>query len=421
MKFRSKNMHYIFHREYFDGLELLRDTPEQSRIVEERNRAVFAFSFPHADLFAGMRELKNFHAFSLVTTYPGLLIGIGNPHDAKLEGAVKLGFSLDYVTGLPYIPGSSLKGMLRSRFPGKYTGEEKTEREILLGAYLKRADLDAGKLETEIFDGGDIFLGVFPTDWPGDGMLSSEYITPHQEFQDPNPISMMKIRPNVCFTFGFLLSDGAQIDAAQKCDLFRMLVMEAGIGAKTNVGFGRLVQTQARPAKNRIGYDPVQYERMNQLMKQRTQRSAPPHTPAQSSRAPQIRAPQQTRSPQDHRTAQQSRPAQDHRTAQQSRPARAVLGKCPNCGADIVSGNRFPSCTGNCGFRPGRPRGYRKTVTDREYRKLLNGETVLMRGFESQYGDYDALVRLKGVQPPQTDRNTGQTVCYGDYQVERQL
>lgn len=79
---------------------------------------MFSFAFPKADLFAGLRGLPDFHAFQLVTTYPGLLIGMGNPHDAKLDAAVKLGFSFDYVTGLPYLPGSSLKGICVPAFRG---------------------------------------------------------------------------------------------------------------------------------------------------------------------------------------------------------------------------------------------------------------------------------------------------------------
>ena len=393
MKFPSKNMHYVFHREYFDGLELLRENGAPTRTVEERNQAVFSFAFPKADLFAGLRELPNFRSFELVTTYPGLLVGTGNPHDAKLEAAIKLGFSFDYVTGLPYLPGSSLKGMLRSRFPGKYGGEDKTDREILIGAYLGRDDIDAEALETEIFTGNDTFLGAFPTDWP-DGMLSMEYITPHKDFQDPVPISLLKIKPNVCFEFGFLLSNG-MVSATEKCGLFRELVMESGIGAKTNVGYGRLVKPEGRPKRNRIGYDPARYAEMNRLIKAR---AAAGNRPVQRSAAPGKRPPQQ------------------------GRPQRAILGKCPNCGADIVGGNKFPSCAGNCGFRPGRPRGYRKPVTDDEYRKLLNGETVLMHGFEDNWGNaYSALVRFKGVQAPQSDRNTGESVRYGDYQIERQL
>ena len=103
-------------------------------------------------------------------------------------------------------------------------------------------------------------------------MLSMEYITPHKEFQAPVPISLLKIRPNVCFKFGFLLSDGT-VSAAQKRGLFWELVM-AGVGAKTNVGFGRMVKPEERPQRNRIGYDPARYNYMNALMKESAQRNA---------------------------------------------------------------------------------------------------------------------------------------------------
>ena len=393
MKFQSKNMHYVFHREYFDGLELM---SKDAQDVGERNQAVFTFAFPKADLFAGLRDMPNFYAFQLVTTYPGLLIGTGNPHDAKLDAAIKLGFSFDYVTGLPCLLGSSLKGLLRSRFPGKYSGEEKADREILIGAYLGRDDINADALETEIFNGGDIFLGAFPVDWPRDGMLSMEYITPHKDFQDPVPISLLKVKPNVCFEFAFLLSDGT-ITAAQKCGLFRELTMEAGVGAKTNVGFGRMVKPEARPQKNRIGYDPARYEEMNRILKARAQQNRP--------------------SPKPSRPKQQAAPLKPD-----SRPARNVFGTCPKCGADIVPGDRFPRCAGNCGFRPGRPNGYQNFVTEDEYRRLFHGEKILMRGFKSaKYGDFDALVSLKGYQDAKIDARTGKPVYWGAYEVERQF
>ena len=87
-----------------------------------------------------------------------------------------------------------------------------------------------------------------------------------------------------------------------------------------------------------------------------------------------------------------------------------------------MSGNKFPSCANNCGFRPGTPRGYRKPVTEDEYRKLFQGETVLMRGFTDNWGGvYDALVRLTGFQDAKTDARTGQPVYWGRYQIERQI
>ena len=133
MKFESKNMNYIFNVEYFKDIENLLE--EQKRIKQEdtedttvideirqRNKEIEKFVFPGNILLdANLNNAVDgwhYQSFTLKTEYPGLLIGAGYPHDAKLDEAIKCGFTFDYVTGIPYIPGSSLKGMLRSFFPG---------------------------------------------------------------------------------------------------------------------------------------------------------------------------------------------------------------------------------------------------------------------------------------------------------------
>ncbi|MBK8110496.1 MAG: hypothetical protein IPK46_09285 [Saprospiraceae bacterium] len=79
-------------------------------------------------------DLKAPHNIPLQTTYPGLLIGSGYTHefdfpeeDDKKE-AFKIGFFFDHITGLPCIPGHSVKGVLRSAFPNhekeKYVKEK---------------------------------------------------------------------------------------------------------------------------------------------------------------------------------------------------------------------------------------------------------------------------------------------------------
>jgi CRISPR-associated protein Cmr6 len=77
---------------------------------------------------------KEYQGFLLKTTYPGLLIGSGYIHEAvgndksKTE-AFKIGFFFDHITGMPYIPGSSVKGVLRSAFPLKDKKKEKYKKE----------------------------------------------------------------------------------------------------------------------------------------------------------------------------------------------------------------------------------------------------------------------------------------------------
>lgn len=256
MGYRSKNMNYIFHVEYFDGLELVSadissDNAEmQKQQVAQKNALLCDFAFDNAGLFFSLKEMQGYQDFALYTQYPGLLIGTGNPHAISEAGAVKLGFSFDYVSGVPYIPGSSLKGMLRSMFPGdkkKNSGEYAEMIREMLG---KDASFDVDSLKTDIFEGNkDVFLGAFAFPDAGNNQfLEMEYITSHKEkFKNPIPISLIKVRPDIAFRFSFLLTDyvnaeGVQVTASEKLELFRQLILLAGIGAKTNVGYGKFAE-----------------------------------------------------------------------------------------------------------------------------------------------------------------------------------
>ncbi len=102
--------------------------------------------------------------FDVVTTYPGLLIGTGYTHEKKNdEDAFKIGFFFDYTSGMPIIPGSSVKGLLRSAFPQRVIIPKKVttnqiEKENWIKEILKNKcgiteDVDVDELEREIFDG----------------------------------------------------------------------------------------------------------------------------------------------------------------------------------------------------------------------------------------------------------------------------
>ena len=77
--------------------------------------------------------------------------------------------------------------------------------------------------------------------------MQMEFITPHTagKFKNPNPISQIKVRPNVKFEFCFVLTDyvpedgSRPVTAKDKLALFKTLILDMGIGAKTHVGFGR--------------------------------------------------------------------------------------------------------------------------------------------------------------------------------------
>jgi CRISPR-associated protein Cmr6 len=224
------------------------------------------------------------NSFDLTTTYPGLLCGVGYSHGISSEADYKVGFYFDHTTGLPVIPGSSVKGVLRSAFPGFVkavddkmpTMEEKKERydffRWLIGEVNRKTeagiqalnDEQFDQLEAFIFEGKDSegnqisyyerdrFFDAYPVKSLGhDGcFLKNDYITPHinrenpelSPFSSPTPLQFLKVLPKVKFCFQFRLMDGGGLTAKQKEQLFKEILCFMGVGAKTNVGYGQFAE-----------------------------------------------------------------------------------------------------------------------------------------------------------------------------------
>lgn len=262
-------------------------------IFKKKNEQLFGAVFPKESQFS---YPSAFNVIELKTTYPGLLLGSGIAHGSGLLGEMKLGFFLDYTTGLPVIPGSSVKGVLRSAFPQGYCkaakkeGTKEEEKTILeakaaqtieyLKYYLeeitkKSWDKEAvDALETFLFgsyktgksdsamSGRPVFHDAVPLNADRvsingkntENYLGDDYITPHNKgkgnipaaLRNPIPIAFLKVLPGVAFRFQFVLSDfkheegNFKLTKKQIEQLFRHILLDFGIGAKTNVGYGRL-------------------------------------------------------------------------------------------------------------------------------------------------------------------------------------
>lgn len=197
--------------------------------------------------------------FLLETVYPGLATGTGMIHETGVKGEFKLGFQFDYTTGLPYLPGSSVKGLLRSMFPGSSSEKDseklrlyQTERKEYLQTLLcdvlswcrnTETDTKLAQLEESIFCSGDIFLDAFVERTGKDRLLGFDYITSHKNaFKNPTPVQFIKIMPGVTFRFGFIMRAEPELELsiARKLNLFQTILCDIGIGAKTNVGYGQL-------------------------------------------------------------------------------------------------------------------------------------------------------------------------------------
>lgn len=204
------------------------------------------------------------NSFLLKTTYPGLLVGTGYEHETGENGEFKIGFFFDYATGLPVIPGSSVKGALRSLFPRPFDREVIQKNKL---AYLSKVLQQTCRLtgitlkslkalELEVFEGlvedknlslykRDLFLDavVARENNPQQPLLGEDFITPHKEVtQNPIPLMMLKVQPEKAFRFSFDLKDSKvlpELTADCKQQFFKRLILDWGLGAKTNVGYGQ--------------------------------------------------------------------------------------------------------------------------------------------------------------------------------------
>jgi len=228
---------------------------------------------------SGKDEIK------LVTTYPGLIMGTGYSHETGNDGEFKIGLHFDFSYGIPVLPGSSIKGILRSAFPqfkpdpknnGKRNKAE-TDTEIknekaryigqrLLGWKEEEENLfdRVHELEQHIFEGldliessennpvyhstykRDVFFDAFPIavlSGEKQLFLGTDAITPHRDgpLKNPTPLPFLKILPGVLIRFGFNLAatEFHSVTADQRKKLYEKILMDFGTGAKTNVGYGQ--------------------------------------------------------------------------------------------------------------------------------------------------------------------------------------
>ena len=259
------NLGLLFSRRYYDGVTETEIANEN--YFKQRNKNLIAqgrqcnYSSILNTLNTAFKD-EPCQTFELTTVYPGLIAGIGLVHGAGLKSEAKLGLAFDHSTGLPYLPASSVKGVLRSMFPYCVDNKAKPKDEQrsrficdALSMVLNETDLD--ELTLDIFGseqddrenhvmGRDIFFDAMPVRAKS-GLFGLDFITPHTggEFADPNPIQFMRVMPDVTYRFMFRLHDtvlrsGATVTVEQKKELFRAILTTIGIGAKTNVGYGQL-------------------------------------------------------------------------------------------------------------------------------------------------------------------------------------
>ena len=238
---KTSNINWLFYKDYFrdeNGNHLFRGGKETEDLISHKTENILN------QKLVKLSPLPLKQYLDLTTTYPGLLIGSGYQHEiGGVNGEFQLGFFFDYTTGMPVVSGSSVKGVLRSAFK---------HQDYILDLLDLDKEIDIEKLEVEIFDRQkDRFFDAFiiKSDNQNETFLDDDYITPHsEEFKDPLPLRFLKVSPNVTFRFYFDLKDGI-ITKEEKLLLFDKILQDLGVGAKTNVGYGKLIGDNEKKLK----------------------------------------------------------------------------------------------------------------------------------------------------------------------------
>lgn len=268
-----KNISKTYYKDYFlttdENHAIILASPEQIK-AKNRNLLELDGNMYLSEISDSISLDKNLspvnNRFSMEVVYPGLITGVGLDHEAGIEGEFKLGIHLDYTTGLPVIYGSSIKGVLRNAFnidnlfdvlsellPAKKEQIQKLENIFRVKKMTEWDRIIFGDNETEdrnnisIYNRDIFFDAVLKNANHKNRILASDSITPHKNnpLKDPIPLTFIRIASGCKIEFRFRLvdykeDDKLMIKAEDKKDLFRLILSAFGIGAKTNVGYGRL-------------------------------------------------------------------------------------------------------------------------------------------------------------------------------------
>jgi CRISPR-associated protein Cmr6 len=212
-----------------------------------------------------------------------LVIGLGLPHP------IETGFLFDRMTGCPYLPGSSVKGLLRAAARGVRDGDLEGDR-----AFWTDAEIDR-HFGPEI--GGDAtpqtgaltLFDAFPTAWPD---LEVDVLTPHYgkhyrqegppaDWDKPVPVMFLAIKAGT--PFRFYVAGAGELE--QISSLLTKGLEWLGIGAKKSAGYG-IFQAE-KPAPRRAEPARVAVERVGPRTPARAE--PPPVAPKRSeSRWPNV-------------------------------------------------------------------------------------------------------------------------------------
>lgn len=159
-----------------------------------------------------------------------------------LAHPVENGFRWHHTLGVPCLPGSSVKGMMR-HWVIDWRGEEEDALRLF------------GNNEDEQMGAGDLlFFDALPTEPP---RLTVDVMTPHYgpwyqkgpqgdevpaDWHSPPPIPFLVVEAGAEFEFALAPRPGREVKLDQAAAWLKEALQQIGAGAKTAVGYGRFTE-----------------------------------------------------------------------------------------------------------------------------------------------------------------------------------
>ncbi|MEN6464014.1 MAG: type III-B CRISPR module RAMP protein Cmr6 [Syntrophaceae bacterium] len=170
-----------------------------------------------------------------------LVTGMGNDH--PLEN----GFTMDYLTGVPFIRATALKGLCRraADLLGEEDGWNPEIKKDLFGSFDTAAYSSLDRKER----GDIVFLDAYPSHWP---KLEVDIMNTHhpsyyrkyesdelRETENPVPVFFLTVAAETGFIFRFFSRMGSTANVERMEKVLIEGLTTLGVGAKTAVGYGR--------------------------------------------------------------------------------------------------------------------------------------------------------------------------------------
>ncbi len=236
-----------FYKEQYDNYA--KGTDKKLEMLH-KNQRDYLLSFPEKDY--EVIELK-------ATTKTPLITGIGQPHPNEVS------MVFDYMLGIPYIPASSIKGLLRFTSVVIEIRDPKNENKYIPD---KEGNInDENIAEIKYYFGGQsnegavAFLDAYPEHVPN---LHIDIMNPHYgayyqegkapaDYLEPTPIKFLTVAPKTTFIFRVIIHKNKPnyeiLKQSVKTILEEALTKE-GIGAKTALGYGLFEPIKERDYTN---------------------------------------------------------------------------------------------------------------------------------------------------------------------------